>query len=950
MPRRAEAAHAALRLRAARRPRRGSTSRHRQHDELGDPHPRLDDERLARVGVQQRDAQLAAVAGVDEPGRVHDRDPVLRREARARLDEPGVARRDRDREPGADERPLARARARRARTRRGRGPRRPRTRARARPRPARSRVTGSSITRSPRSRAAPRRRGTRANRRSSRRGSRATTSTPSGVSSRSSIGAPSAYSSDERAALVVRDEQPHALPAARRSARRAAPSARRAPRRSRAETCGASGKRFASRRRPSASTRSILFSTSSTGSSSAPISLQHVLDRAHHLVEPLLGGGRVGDVEDEVGDERLLERRREALDELVRQPADEADGVGDEVAAALVLEAARRRVERLEEAVLDRDVGAGERVQERRLADVRVAGERDRRRLRARAAPCGASRAAARASRRRSLEHARSRRRASRRSVSSCDSPGPRVPTPPPRRSRCCHMPRIRGRLYSSCASSTWSFPSALTACWAKMSRISCVRSITRASSAFSRYALLRRRRARRRRAGSRPRRPRTRSFSSSSLPLPTYVRCAGRGRCWTTRPTGSTPAVRASSSTSASSVVGDPRPGPAPRGRSPRSGSAGRGPVNVESSTAIMTACRCQIPISPSRTLALVDIASPSREEAAAVRSYVKAHVPLEPRLRRRRVGARTRSARGKPLVLLAGHTDTVPAQGNLPGRIEDGAVHGLGATRHEGRPRGDDRARALGGDAELAYDLGCSSSRARSSAPTRTRCPRVFAATPLVDEAALVICLEPTDNTLQLGCLGNLNARLVFEGARAHSARPWLGVNAIELAVDGLARDRSSSSRATSRSTGSLFREVLSVTQIDGGVAHERDPGARRVRRSTSATRPTARPPRPRRACASSCRRGDARDRSRTRRPRTSRARRTPLVEQLRARRRLRGRSRSRRGRTSPTSPRAGSTPSTSARARRATRTRPTSRSRSRSSSGRTTRCARSLGSARP
>ena len=47
-------------------------------------------------------------------------------------------------------------------------------------------------------------------------------------------------------------------------------------------------------------------------------------------------------------------------------------------------------------------------------------------------------------------------------------------------------MPRMRGRLYSSCASSTWSFPSALTACWAKMSRISCVRSTTRAVSAFS--------------------------------------------------------------------------------------------------------------------------------------------------------------------------------------------------------------------------------------------------------------------------------------------------------------------------------------------------------------------------------------------------------------------------------------------------------------------------------
>src|SRR5205085_12571707 len=81
--------------------------------------------------------------------------------------------------------------------------------------------------------------------------------------------------------------------------------------------------------------------------------------------------------------ERLLERGREPFDELVRQPADEADGVGHEVTAPVVLEAARRRVERLEQAVLDGHLRAGEGVQERRLADVRVAGERDLRRLRA---------------------------------------------------------------------------------------------------------------------------------------------------------------------------------------------------------------------------------------------------------------------------------------------------------------------------------------------------------------------------------------------------------------------------------------------------------------------------------------------------------------------------------------------------------------------------------------
>ena len=67
----------------------------------------------------------------------------------------------------------------------------------------------------------------------------------------------------------------------------------------------------------------------------------------------------------------------------MRQAADEAHRVRHEIAAALVLEAARGRVERLEEPVVDGDVSVREGVQEGRLAGVRVAGERDDRRGRA---------------------------------------------------------------------------------------------------------------------------------------------------------------------------------------------------------------------------------------------------------------------------------------------------------------------------------------------------------------------------------------------------------------------------------------------------------------------------------------------------------------------------------------------------------------------------------------
>ena len=68
---------------------------------------------------------------------------------------------------------------------------------------------------------------------------------------------------------------------------------------------------------------------------------------------------------------------------------------------------------------------------------------------------------------------------------------GPRVPIPPPSRSRWVHRPRMRARLYSSCASSTWSLPSAEAAWSAKMSRMIAVRSITGHAGRLLEVALL---------------------------------------------------------------------------------------------------------------------------------------------------------------------------------------------------------------------------------------------------------------------------------------------------------------------------------------------------------------------------------------------------------------------------------------------------------------------------
>jgi len=210
-------------------------------------------------------------------------------------------------------------------------------------------------------------------------------------------------------------------------------------------------------------------------------------------------------------------------------------------------------------------------------------------------------------------------------------------------------------------------------------------------------------------------------------------------------------------------------------------------------------------------RALELVNIPSVSGSEAAAY-AYVKASVPFEPAFDDGETLLYARRS-GKPLVLLAGHLDTVPEQGNLPGRIEDGWVVGLGASDMKG---GVAVMLELAQSSDYAFDVGYLFFPREELGPEWNPLPAVFEAAPLIDEAALVICLEPTDNTLQLGCLGNISARVVFEGRSAHSARPWLGVNAIALALEGL-RPVLGLAPVEVDVEGLVFREVVSVTQID-------------------------------------------------------------------------------------------------------------------------------------
>jgi succinyl-diaminopimelate desuccinylase len=172
------------------------------------------------------------------------------------------------------------------------------------------------------------------------------------------------------------------------------------------------------------------------------------------------------------------------------------------------------------------------------------------------------------------------------------------------------------------------------------------------------------------------------------------------------------------------------------------------------------------------------------------------------------------------RPLVLLAGHLDTVPEQGNLPGAIVDDRVVGLGAADMKGadavmielalalagRATAVDVGFVFFGREELAFDDSALSPLLKREAGLAS--------------ADLAIVMEPTANALQLGCLGNLNATWTFSGRAGHSARPWLADNAIHRAAEGVGA-LAGVEHVVHRFGGLPYTEVVSVTTIAGGVA---------------------------------------------------------------------------------------------------------------------------------
>jgi succinyl-diaminopimelate desuccinylase len=229
--------------------------------------------------------------------------------------------------------------------------------------------------------------------------------------------------------------------------------------------------------------------------------------------------------------------------------------------------------------------------------------------------------------------------------------------------------------------------------------------------------------------------------------------------------------------------------------------------------------------------TAALVDIPSESRDEAHIadeVESALRAQTSGFEIIRNgNAVLARTRRSLGSR-VLLAGHLDTVPVAGNLPSHRENDELHGCGTADMKS---GDAVFLHLAATvAEPVHDLTLVFYDCEEIDSAANGLGRIERELPDWLVADVAVLGEPTAGYIEAGCQGTLRVVISATGTRAHSARSWLGDNAIHKL--GAVLDRLASYRARNVDIdGCTYREGLSAVRIDGGVAGNVIPDAASV-----------------------------------------------------------------------------------------------------------------------
>ena len=218
--------------------------------------------------------------------------------------------------------------------------------------------------------------------------------------------------------------------------------------------------------------------------------------------------------------------------------------------------------------------------------------------------------------------------------------------------------------------------------------------------------------------------------------------------------------------------------------------------------------------------TRQLVDIESVSRDEkeiADAVEAALAAYDHLTLTRRGHTIVARTDLGRPERVVL-AGHLDTVPVNANLPSRDDGTFLHGLGTCDMKS---GDAVILKLAADlAEPNRDLTFVLYEAEEIEAVHNGLGKLAASDPDLLAADFAILMEPSNAGVEAGCQGTMRVEIRTTGERAHSARSWMGSNAIHKAGEVLRRLEAYEAR-TPVIDGLTYHEGLNAVFVAGGVA---------------------------------------------------------------------------------------------------------------------------------
>jgi succinyl-diaminopimelate desuccinylase len=171
---------------------------------------------------------------------------------------------------------------------------------------------------------------------------------------------------------------------------------------------------------------------------------------------------------------------------------------------------------------------------------------------------------------------------------------------------------------------------------------------------------------------------------------------------------------------------------------------------------------------------------------------------------------------------VVLAGHLDTVPIADNVPARSDGGRLFGCGTSDMKSGVAVMLRVASAVSSAALvpATDLTWIFYDCEEVEAARNGLGRLARTRPDLLAGDLAVLLEPTDGAIEGGCQGTLRVALRLRGVRAHSARSWLGVNAIHAGAPVLQRLADYQAREVVVD-GLAYHEGLNAVRIAGGVA---------------------------------------------------------------------------------------------------------------------------------